>query len=153
LTEIAASCTAAYSVLVNELAAIQRVGTSFDQKFCGKSLVGALPLKEMAESVGLKTAPFKKPHKTAVRVTSLSLVVFIRYCEFNSRFVHGVHEVLDFSRVHGSTKRRERHHQHQEYLQPFAFHRHEFLPAVDGKSSESAGGRNSPRKRCRVVWN
>ncbi len=36
-----------------------------------------------------------------VRVTSLSFVVFIRYREFNPRFVHGVHEVLDFFRVHG----------------------------------------------------
>jgi hypothetical protein len=62
-----------------------------------------------------------------VPVTSLSLVVFIRYREFNSSFVHGAHEVLDFFRVYGTTKRRDRHHQHHEYLQPFAFHRHKFL--------------------------
>jgi len=63
-----------------------------------------------------------------VRVPSFSCVVFIRYREFNPRFVHGVHEVLDFFRVHGTAERRERHHQHHEYLQPFAFHRHKCPP-------------------------
>ena len=87
-----------------------------------------------------------------VRVSSFSFVVFIRYREFNPRFVHRVHEVLDFFRVHGTAKRRDRHHQHHEYLQPFAFHRHKFLPAVGGKSCEPACGRNSPRKRRSVGW-
>ena len=45
-----------------------------------------------------------------VRVPSFSCMVFIRYREFNPRFVHSVHEILNFFRVHGSTKRRKRPH-------------------------------------------
>ena len=58
---------------------------------------------------------------------SLSFIVFIRYREFNPRFVHDVHEVFYFLRVHRTTKCRDRHHKYREYLQPFAFHRHKFL--------------------------